>query len=197
MRTMNVFAMVAVVFTMMGCVSGSVSEGACDTRAFSFDLPVFPTLPPSTPAGWTYTLPAVSAPPQSVDFSTTLSKITDVVDSLTAQITSLTLSNENGSLDWVKQVNVYAEGSTSDFPKALLATYKSSRTPGSTLNVSVVMDSTAILNYLSAGPVELTVEFPSTTVDAKTLMQLQSLHGTVSTNIDTCVAISGSASKSL
>jgi hypothetical protein len=198
MKTMNVFVMVAVVASMViGCVSASVQEDACDSHSFSFPIPSDITGYPVGDLGWgPLTLPAIDAPPQSIDFSGTLSKLTDVSDSLSASISSLTVANHNGELSWVKGISVFVTGSNPDQSKALFATY-TGPSDASELNVKVVMSSKTVLQYLEAGPVSLTVQIDSSTVDTNTVKMLYGLHGSLSSGVNACVLVNGSTSKSL
>ncbi len=192
----------AIVFAMVGCVSGTVNAPASATHQLSIPLPpavveALDAIPTGkVPSNASIDVPALSAPPVSEDFSSELSKISDVADSLQVEITSLTLSND-GDLSWVPGLTVSIEGATAAFPKTTLATYTSTGDPGSTLTVNVVMAGDQVLAYLEAGAVSLTVELAPAKADASTIKMMQGLHGSLNTTLGLSIVTSGSASKSL
>lgn len=179
-----------------GCVSGNVSEGACDMQDVSFPLPVLPTPPVNAPTNWSFTLPALTAPPITEDFSGTISKVSDVATSVNVMVNSLTLDSQN--LSWVSGITISIAGIGSNYPMATLATY--TPTPGSnvsSLTSQVVMPNSTLLSYLESGPVTLSVTIASSTVDATTVQQLQALNGNVNASINLCITASANVSKSL
>jgi len=195
---MNKTIALIAIASMVGCVSGSLSDAACYSgQPVSFPVPASITDYPVGDLGWgPLTLPAIQSPPIQEDFSNTLSKITDVSDSLTTQLSSISLSNENGDLSWVKGINAYVaeQGSTEQH---LFAQYTAGATVRSTITLSQVIKNGTLFGYLSSGPVEITVQINSSTVDTATVKKLYDLHGSLSSSLSVCIEVSGSASKSL
>lgn len=163
---------VATAAYLSGCTSATVTEpSVCD----QFDLGSLPASPVSV------TLPPTSFSHQ-VDFSGPISKLQSVADSLTTNISQLTMSN-NGDLNWLSEVDVSIQ--SSGMPQAPLAVYMASGDPGSEVTLQIKMDSATILQYLSQ-PATLTF-----TVSGMTPTQ------PVNFTNNMCVSVSGHFSKSL
>jgi hypothetical protein len=175
-----------VIAMMLGCISGTGNETACDTQSLTWSLP-------SVAGSGSYTLPALTSPPITMDFSTTLNKISKVTKTLDATISSMTINNANGEFDWVPSITVDIEGTSSATPRTTLAVYARSGN-ASSMDMAVLMDGTALLPYLESGPVSLTITLASGTVNQAVASKLG---GQLTTSVSTCIAVSGSISKSL
>lgn len=159
--------------TLVGCATATIDEpAACDTVTLG-------TVPASPVAG-------VTLPPQTFtsnfDFSDTVKKVSDIADSLTTNVSQLTMNN-NGDLQWVSRVDVSiaADGMT---PQPF-ASYVSNGDPGQVVSLNILMDSGTILNYLEK-PITLTF-----TVNGTAPTQTVNFMNTM------CVDVSGHVSKSL
>jgi hypothetical protein len=152
-----------------------------------------PVVPGNLPGGGTH-LPPISSPPIHEDFSSTISKVGDILSDVSVSITAMSLDNANGKLDFVSKIVVSITGSTSETPNAILASYVKSASATSPIVFDVMMNSTDLYRYMSAGPV--TIDFQLVGGDL-TSEQYQSLHGEISTSLNLCLDVSASGSKSL
>jgi hypothetical protein len=198
---MKTFLATALALCVGGCASATVSEpSACDSQSISFPTPSVPAIPsqydsPSTCDAFSITIPSVSTT-TSVDLSDTLSKLSDVTNKLSVTVTELTLDNSQGLLNWVPNVSVWVSSST--LPMKQLATYTMPKSGmPSQLNFDVVMSGSDVFNYFSSGNVTLTISLGSATVTACDAENLLANSSSLTTNLDLCVAATGSFSKSL
>lgn len=175
---MNKLLILPFLLAMTGCFSATVSDNSvCD----SINLGTPPSFPVSVPAN-------VPLPPQtfssSMDFSSSISKLSDVANNLTVNVSNLNLSN-NGDLTWIStlDVSISADG----MPSVPFASYEnvSGTDPGPEVSMKVLIDSGTLLSYLEH-PITLTF-----TVNGTIPTQTVSFENTM------CVAISGKFSKSL
>lgn len=176
-------------YKIMSLFAASLLIGACGISATVEDSNICDsvmvnTVVPVSP------IPGVVLPPLTFtvnyDFSSTLNKVGDVADQLQANVNQLSISN-NGDLNWVNELDVSVSGNTSDTPVVALASYtKGSGTPGSTVELELLLDTATMLRYLKSGPITLVF-----TVSGTTPTQSVSLSNTF------CVAVSGHFSKSL
>jgi hypothetical protein len=192
MRTL-LLALCAIVLSV-ACVSGSVSESACSTQSVSVPFPSIPSLP-HLPSG-AVEIPELAAPPFNEDLSSTLDKVSNIADSLSLTIQSLTVDNTNHDFDWVSDVDVYITGTGSGQPKTLLASYQSTGA-SPVLNINEVLDPDTLLSYLEAGSVQIELVFGATTVNATQASLLAEHHGSLNTTVNLCVQVSGTISKQL
>jgi len=183
---------------MAGCVSATADEpSVCDSKNVVFDLPTLPSVPPNAPSDYSATIPSLSTTTTSVDFSTTLNKVSDIADSVQIAVNQLVLSNPNGQFDWVQNLSVSINDGDAG-PSVVIATYTASNVSGSApLTPTLVASNDTIFQYFKAGPVELTITLGSATVNASTLSMLESLNGNIGTTISICMDVNGHVSKSL
>lgn len=214
MNKMIVGLLALAMTVLIGCASGTITEpSACDSDSLSFPLPsTLSNLPPaivvdagaflgSVDAGGLLELPPVIQT-KSLDFSSTLQKITDITSDVTVGLNSLTLDNSQGQFDWLQTVSVTMQGTTSNTPSIPLATYMSTGTPGAEINLmsSVLASPDQMLAYFESGQVTLTITLggaKGTPISQSTLNMLLTLNGTLSTNLAVCISASASLSKSL
>jgi hypothetical protein len=202
MKTIK-YAVVAGLLACVGCISATVSDSdVCSSKTVSFTEPTdVSTVCQSTDlvgaaGNASYTLPAQSTT-LTEDLSDDLSKIDDVVNDLTLQVNQLALDNA-GQLSFVSSIEIDIQGNdTTKFPLVKLAHYTSPTTGvGSMIDFTLDMPSQAVLQYLTAGPVQLTITMmsaPSTVAQACNAFN----QGSLNTNLNLCVAVSGSFSKKL
>jgi hypothetical protein len=188
-----------------GCINATVSDkSVCDSQSLSFPSPTLPAIPPAysnIDAGVCSDF-SVSVPSEStsvsVDLSSAISSLNNVVKSLSVNVTDLTIDNSNGEFDWVSGVTVQISGN--DLPMATLATYTMPDGGASSeLSPKIVMDSATIYNYLSSGKVTLTLTLQGQTVTACQALKVAAdvADGGLSSNVNLCVSGSGNFSKSL
>jgi len=163
---------------LVGCIDANVSDPSiCDT----FDLGTPPSFPVSVPIG-------VPLPTQTftsnMDFSSSISKLSDVANNLTVNVSNLNLSN-NGDLAFITTMDVSI--SAVGMPSVPFASYTNTTgsNPGPEVSMKVLVDSSTLLSYLEH-PVTLTFTVNGT-IPTKTV----SFENTM------CVAVSGKFSKSL
>lgn len=179
----------------LGCVSATVDESsACDSEAVSFAIPS--TSFSGVRGGATFTTPAITSPPVSFDFSSTLDKIGDAVDGLNVAVNSLVIDNSSGQLSWVSGITIDIQGTTPNTPWTTLATYSANGGVGSSIVVQVSMDTSTLLLYLESGAVSLTITLEPSTVDSATADMLAGV-GSVSASVSMCLDVSGSKSVGL
>lgn len=197
---MKTFLFAFIALALLGCATGSVSEGVCDTKTVSWSVPNLPTIPVSLSksgcGSQTFMVPNVESAPFTEDFSKTLSDISDVVSTLTVSVDSLTLDNSNGDFNWVSGVTVDIEGAVSMTPRTTLATYTMTG-PVSTINLNVVMDSNTLQLYMESGPVQLWVTLDGGTIDCSTLQTLANTNGHLDSKMGLCLTVSGSDTASV
>lgn len=187
----TIFALLVVCLSVVSCVQGSVDEpNVCFTKAFQFSLPVAPANLP----GSNIQLPPVSSPPIEQNFSNTISKVSDVLSSVSLTITTLSIDNSDGALDFVSNIEVSISGTTKDTPETALASYVKSESSPPTIDMVVRMDSTTLLEYLSSGEVSITLTLVGGSLSSS---EYQSLHGAINTSISMCLDVQASGSKSL
>jgi hypothetical protein len=166
--------------SMTGCVTATVSDtnpGICDT----FDLGTPPSFPVSVG-------PGIPLPDQyfttQMDFSSSISKLSDVANNLTVNVSNLNLSN-NGDLTWVDTIDVSI--SATGMPSIPFASYENmtGTDPGPEVSMKVLIDSGTLLSYLEH---PITLQFnvngtiPTKQVDFENTM---------------CIGLNGKFSKSL
>jgi hypothetical protein len=200
--------------SLTACLTATVKEpAACYDKAISFDLSgALASAESQLPSGaagtalsqlcttggapsevvelateTTYQLPPITTS-TTYDFSSDLSKIGDVAKQLTIDLTQLMLSNTNGQLDFVSQVEVSISGMT--LPSAPLATF----TLGNSLDAHIQMGSDTLLSYLQSGPITLTITLDSNPVDLSEVCKLVGMSD-LSSDATMCVSISGTFSK--
>ena len=158
---------------MIGCVNATVEDSSlCQTVSLA-NIPAAPV------AG--ITVPPVSFS-TDFDYSNTISKIGNVANNLTVNITQLTV-NSQADMSWVSTVDVSIQSST--LPEVPFATYTYSNDPGNQVSMQPHMDAATVLQYLS-NPVVLTF-----TVSGTSQTQAMDLTSTM------CLSVSGHFSKSL
>lgn len=160
---------------LSACVSATVTEPSlCDTSALG-------SIPASPVAG-------IVLPPHTFtdtfDYSSTISKVTDVANQLSVGVTQLTV--DGNDMSWVTSMTVSIQGSGDDTPETQFATFTSNGTQDQSVPLTVTMDSGTLLSYLESGPVTLSVEVSGTAP-----LQPVTMTNTL------CVMVSGNFSKSL
>lgn len=176
---------------LSGCATATVDVPACDTQ--STNLGTVPSFPPGVAPPATVSLPPA---PVSFDISDALKKVSDVADSEQVTVTSLTIDNSAGDLNWVRSVNTTITGSATDgsTPEVAFASGSWSDTPGASLSLTLdqSMLGDKVLHYLQSGQVTLNVSVtgdPSAmTLPAGTQLQ---------NSVTLCVDAQGTISKSL
>lgn len=170
----------------MGCTSAHISEpSVCDNESIDFgSIPSFPsgTLPNQSVE--------VALPPQSisVDFSSSISKVSSIATNLQMSINSLTIMDPGGDLNWVSMGEVWITGSATDgsTPSAQLGTVDNH------LDVNVSMSGDKVLHYFQSGKVSLLFNVRGF-LSPNTAASITSL----SNNVNVCMSVSGDVSKSL
>jgi hypothetical protein len=194
--------LIAILMTLTGCASATVTEpSACQQKQVSFPVPA---IPPVATGVDCHSLPSVTIPSEStttvVDLSGSLSKLKDIASNLNVAVTQFVVDNNNDYFDWVGELDVTVEGN--GLPSALLAKYTKPSAWSSEMNVQVVMDSNDVLNYLSSGPLNMTLTLQSQTVDACSAQiqentWAQNNVSSLQTNATLCTSASGNVSKGL
>jgi hypothetical protein len=189
----------------VGCVSVDVQEpSVCSDKSLSFSEPSdLSTVCQNTTLVSTTGLTSIyTLPPQStttpIDLSKSLSDIDDVVNNLTLQVNQLSLDNTSGQLSFISSIQVDMSGmDTTTYPSMSLATYTLPAT-GITNELDLVVnsDTSKVLSYLTAGPVQLTITLNSNPMTVSNACDLFK-SGNLTTNLNLCVAVSGSFSKKL
>ena len=183
---------------IISCVSATVTEpSACDTHAFSWTIPNLPAVPSGVSG--TATIPPVSTS-TTVNFSDVLSKVSNVASNVQVGINTLTIDNTNGDLSWVTSLEVDMTGSDPTMPQQQLALYTSSGSEAAQLTPTITASQSDVLRYFQAGQVTLTITLgpgSGTVVDAATVTTLAGMSGTIGTNLNTCMSLSGHFNKSL
>jgi hypothetical protein len=167
---------------LLSCATVSVDEPSiCDSR----NLEEIPTVPVglSVPVG--VKLPNISYS-QQLDVSSTLSKITNVANSINVVVNQLVLNNSTGNLSWMSYVEVdIAANNMANMP-IVQYTLQPTDEDASSINLPLIIDPNKLLTYLSSGPITLTFS-----ISASIPQQTPHLSGTM------CVAATATATKSL
>lgn len=173
---MNKLLILPFLLAMTGCFSATISDNSiCDT----FNLGT----PPSFPVAVDESIPL---PPQTfssqMDFSSSISKLSDVANNLMVNVSNLELSN-NGDLTWISSLDVSI--SAAGMPSVPFASYTGTgANPGPEVSMRVLINSSTLLSYLEH-PITLTFTVYGT-IPTKTV----SFENTM------CVAVSGKFNKS-
>lgn len=137
----------------ISCANVTVDEPSiCDSKSLS-QLP-------SVPVGVTVPVGTVSTSfSQTLDLSSSLSKINNVANSVNITVNDLMLDNSAGNMAWVSaiEVDIAAQGMQSQVLSKYTLT--SSDQGSSSITLPVTMDSDTLYDYLSSGPVTLTFTF--------------------------------------
>ena len=185
MKTLLKLSLVSLL-ALSGCVSGTVQDSSiCDVQSLN-SLPSLP-VGVSPPPG--FSVPPISFS-QTVDVSSSLSKIKDVAKSVSATITQLSLSNSAGNFSWVGnvQIDIVSQNDPTDYPMTTLATYSaSSPDQSSTLDLTSQMTANQVYDYLASGPNTLYFTLSGNTLPSQT----PELTGTV------CISASARVKESL
>jgi hypothetical protein len=192
-----------VAFLVGACVSAQVDEPSlCDTKSVSWNIPTLPPIPSQDEgvdcSSFYATVPSTSTS-TTFDFSDAVSKIDSVANSLSVVVNQLMIDNTNNDFSWVEAVNVSVSRNNvpNDTPVPLANYTMPDAGAGSELNIDVVMPSSEVLQYLSSGPLTLTVSLVGgNNVSACEVEQLASMTSIDST-VHMCLSASGSFSKSL
>ena len=175
------FVLAASIVSTIGCATATVNvDNVCATAT----LPSIPAAP-VLPAGQSYPSATFS---RSIpfDFSQTLSKVDSAANSLNVSVNQLLLSNTTGDLTWVSEILVSINNQDSSSDSEPLASFHNDGTESNDVQMQVDMDSTTLLTYLSAGPVELTFSITGTVPTTPT---------TLSNTM--CVSVAASVSKGI
>jgi hypothetical protein len=200
---MKILFILTLVLMATGCVSATVADpSVCDSQNVSWQLPV------SQLQSFTQDVPASDlsscsltqvVPPVmqtvSFDFSSSLSKVSDVTSALSVKVNQLTLGNSQGLLGWVQNVSVQI--TSEGMPSMQLASYTMPDGGSSDeLSPVVQIDPNLLLSYLENGPVTLSITI-SGTVNVCQAVSLINAGGEVSADVNVCVGVSGHFNKSL
>ena len=183
---------------VVACATATVTEpSACDSQPVSFPTPAIPAVNVNCSSLPSVTIPSESTTTQ-IDLSNTLSKLQSVASNLNVNITNLSIDNTNGEFDWVSGVTVMV--SAPNLPMKQLATY-TMPDGGATseLTPQVTMSPSDVFNYLSSGPVTLTITLDGQSVTACQAQQALNAvaDGGFNTNVNLCLSASGTVTKTL
>lgn len=214
-------SLIALLLCCAACsISADVSDDAvCYTNAVSFSLTAAlaqanSQLPPAAAAqGLTMVCGALSSPEDSTsgypssyqlppettttsfDYSNDISNVTQKLSKFSVDLKSLMLSNVNNEFAFVSSVKVSMTGT--NLPMVSLATYTAPETGvPSELDITTQVSSDVVLQYLTAGPVQLTITLYSNPITLNEVCALNAM-GSLNTNAQMCVSVTASYSKSL
>lgn len=172
-----IFALAASIIAV-GCANVTVDEPSiCDGKS----LTSLPSVSSGDAGG--VSLPSVSFT-QQLDLSSTLSKINNVADDVSIQVTQMVLDNTSGNMSWVTEVDVDIAANGMQSQRLVHYMAQPGDQSSSSLNLPILLGSGTMYSYLSSGPVLLTF-----TLSGSVPSQTPELTGTM--------CINASASKQL